>query len=154
MRPTVATTSSLTSQYAKEIENFNRGEKFFARNRFVVDPSLEASEQWPVWPNNLFFTATPILACEPHESPTNILRDDSSDSGSDSLYAAYYQDEPQRKRLRSSPLTPSSPLSSYPGELSEHECDLLFDFCNFADDEQFMDSASSISSESSREECY
>jgi hypothetical protein len=136
MRPTVATTSSLTSQYVKEIENFNRGENFFARNRFVVDPSLEASEQWPVWPNNLFFTATPILACEPHESPTNILRDDSSDSGSDSLYAAYYQDEPQRKRLRSSSdLTLSS--SSNP-ELSDLEYDLLFDFCDLAGDAQFL----------------
>jgi hypothetical protein len=174
-----STTSSLATLFKKEIDHFNNGQKFYSRNRFVVDPAAESVDHWPIWPTNLYFTANaiatatapttamnaatvPAMTNTNDEYATNIFREDSSDSGSDSLYAVDpSQDEPQRKRSRFSPIRPSCPrpFSGFPDtelSVSEFDCDLdlLFEFCGLPEDEQFMTSASSLSSESSSQEGY
>jgi hypothetical protein len=175
-----SSTSSLATLYKKEIDHFNNGQKFFSRNRFVIDPEAESVDHWPIWPTNLYFTANtnavaaPATATTPtlnsnsavmnnNESPTtNVFLEDSCDSGCDSLYAFDpTRDEPQRKRSRFSPLRPSCslPFSGFPDtalSVSEFDCDLdlLLEFCGLPEDEQLMTSASSLFSESSSQEEY
>jgi hypothetical protein len=149
MTSSSSTTGSLASLYRKEIDHFNRCEKFISRNRYVANPAYDMSEHWPVWPKNLYFTATPTSI---HDNPIDVAREDSSDSF-DSFNGDYDQDEPHRKRLRCSPIPPLQSIdpASVPApdrDLSDWDCELLFHFGDLTDDDQFLISAASLFSDS------
>jgi hypothetical protein len=145
--PSCSSSSSLASLYKKEIDNFNRCEKFISRNRYVADPAYDMSEHWPVWPKNLYFTATPSVP-SPLEIPQGYFSDSLNFFDGD----YHQQAEPEQKRLRCSPVPPlrSNPVPDR--GLSEWDCELLFHFCDLVDDEQTFLTETTLSSDSFHED--
>lgn len=133
----------------REIEHHKMCGKSIAKNRYAYDARYDCPSTWPNWPTNVFFTATTTpeenfrnrssSICSTSSSSANIApsfveylsdRSDEDDSRDDA-------DEPERKRLRVSPVS-SSLLSSEPEDaFTEFDCELLSQFFDFDSEQLF-----------------
>jgi hypothetical protein len=136
--------------YHHEIQHHKICGKSIARNRYAYDVRYDCPSTWPKWPTNVFFTATPT-SMEDFRSRSSSICSTSSSSSSTNIPASFVEDlsdrsdeddsrgidEPQRKRLRVSPVTTSLASSEPEDDFTEFDCELLSQFFEFNADQLF-----------------
>jgi hypothetical protein len=137
----------------REIQHHKMCGKFIAKNRYAYDARYDCPSTWPVWPTNVFFTATPPVVTKMRSRSSSVCSSSSSSSTSSTNMPSsveyssersddddsrdFFSEQPPLKRLRASPVSSTLSSTDLEDNLTELDCEILSQFFDFTPDSNY-----------------